>query len=126
MRRPILHSVATALIAGFALAALGFAVLAGYGAGPPATSATSDSASGRLDDGAALFEARCARCHDVAEAAAPLHEAGDRATGEQALRAFLAGHGKSAASEDPAIIDFLLAQPLPAEEPEPADDDFEL
>jgi mono/diheme cytochrome c family protein len=123
MRRPVLHTVASALGAGFALAVLSFAFLANYGATESArTGAAPLAAPG---NGAVLFADRCARCHSEAEAAAPLHHAADASAAQRALAQFLAGHGKSAHDENAPIVAFLATVP-PAATVETDSEDFEL
>jgi mono/diheme cytochrome c family protein len=110
------------LALGFALACALFAWRAATPVAAPVTAA--DAA------GAALFEARCARCHEAGEFTARL-AAPDRAVAAGRLLEKLADHGDTGFADDVAIVHWLATQagPPPEETPESdadAEDDYSL
>lgn len=117
MRQDLIRRVSIAVSLGFAAAALGFGWLAGLrhshadvtaAASAPAMA----SPQARIDSGRSTFETRCERCHEYADAAVPLVDAGaDVATGKAALKAFLDSHGKSSAEDSALIVEFLASLP---------------
>lgn len=121
MRQDLIRRVSISVSLGFAAAALGFGWLAGlrHDAPAAASSPVAEPATVSLEDriaqGRSAFETRCERCHDYADAAVPLVEAGsDVDAGKADLRGFLDRHGKSSASETELIVEFLAS--LPPEE----------
>ena len=58
-------------------------------------------------DGARLFATHCAICHQPADLARRLQAATDPAAARVDMAAFLARHGRSDATADGAIIDYL-------------------
>ena len=121
MRQDLIRRVSIFVSLGFAAAALGFGGLAGLKHGRPAaeTAATAESATmsaeDRIAQGRSAFETRCERCHDYADAAEPLVDAGsDVEAGKAELAAFLDRHGKSSTHETQLIVEFLAS--LPPEE----------
>lgn len=66
-------------------------------------------------DGAQLFATHCGMCHRSAELARDLQSAADLEAARAAMAAFLAGHGRSDAAADAAIIEYLAdsRSPMP-------------
>lgn len=60
-------------------------------------------------DGARLFATHCAMCHQPADLARRLQSAADPAAARAEMAAFLARHGRSDATADGAIIDYLAS-----------------
>ena len=60
-------------------------------------------------DGARLFKTHCAMCHQPADLARRLQSAADPAAARAEMAAFLARHGRSDATADGAIIDYLAS-----------------
>lgn len=121
MRQDLIRRVSISVSLGFAAAALGFGLLAGLRHAPPAAADASIAAPAtvstedRIAHGRTAFEARCERCHEYADAAGPLVDAGsDVDTGKADLAAFLVRHGKCSAEQTGLIVDFLAS--LPPEE----------
>lgn len=121
MRQDLIRRVSISVSLGFAAAALGFAWLAGLRHAPPDSAVVSISAPAtvstkdRIAQGRSAFETRCERCHDYADAAVPLVDAGDDIdAGRAELASFLDRHGKSSAGESQLIVEFLAS--LPPEE----------
>lgn len=117
------------LAAGFAFACLLFAWRAGA---PPAVPLA--AADAVAVDGAAVFAARCARCHAAGEFTARL-AAPDRATAAGRLLEKLDDHGDTPFADDLAIVRWLAAQaadgvppddPGPDADAEDAEDDYRL
>lgn len=119
------------LAAGFALACALFAWRASAPAAPPAIAPASAPS-----DGAALFAARCARCHQAGEFTARL-AAADRAAAAGRLLETLDDHGDTGFADDVAIVHWLATQapadgappperPGPDDDAEDAEDDFTL
>jgi len=71
---------------------------------PPPPASVSASLPGER-----IYQARCARCHDLAESAGPLTDAGDPQQARAELLAFLARHRKSDPAENAAIVEYLEA-----------------
>ena len=121
MRQDLIRRVSISVSLGFAAAALGFGWLAALRHAPPAAADASSaapatvSAEDRIAQGRTIFETRCERCHEYADAAIPLVDAGsDVDAGKAELAAFLDRHGKSSADESRLIVEFLAS--LPPEE----------
>jgi mono/diheme cytochrome c family protein len=64
-------------------------------------------------NGAQLFATHCAMCHKPAELARRLQSAPDPEAARADMAAFLAGHGRSDADADAAIIDYLANTTAP-------------
>jgi mono/diheme cytochrome c family protein len=64
-------------------------------------------------NGAQLFATHCAMCHKPAEPAQRLQSAADPKAARADMATFLAGHGRSAADADAAIIDYLASTTAP-------------
>ncbi len=64
-------------------------------------------------DGAQLFATYCATCHKPADLARRLQGAADSEAARAKMTAFLAGHGRSDAQADAAIIDYLANRSAP-------------
>ncbi len=121
MRQDLIRRVSISVSLGFAAAALGFGWLTGLRHAPPSAAdasiaaPASASAEDRIALGRTAFEERCERCHDYADAAVPLVDAGsDVDAGKAELAAFLDRHGKSSADQSRLIVEFLAS--LPPEE----------
>lgn len=118
MRQDLIRRVSISVSLGFAAAALGFGWLAGLRSPPaqrPAAAAAVPapvSPQALIERGRGAFEARCERCHEPADAALPLVDAGsDVAAGKANLMAFLDRHGKCSADESTLIVEFLASLP---------------
>ena len=121
MRQDLIRRVSISVSLGFAAAALAFGWLAGLRHTPPAAADASIIASApvaaedRIAQGRTAFEERCERCHEYADAAVPMVDAGsDVDAGKAELAAYLGRHGKSSPDESRLIVDFLAS--LPPEE----------
>jgi hypothetical protein len=64
-------------------------------------------------DDAQLFATHCAMCHKPAELARRLQSAPDPEAARADMAAFLAGHGRSDADADAAIIEYLAKTTAP-------------
>jgi mono/diheme cytochrome c family protein len=64
-------------------------------------------------NGAQLFATHCAMCHRPAEPAQRLQSAADPKAARADMATFLAGHGRSDAEADVAIIDYLANTTAP-------------
>ena len=73
------------------------------------TAQAADPATSTAPDGARLFAAHCAMCHQPADLARRLQSAADPAAARAEMAAFLARHGRSDATADGAIIDYLAS-----------------
>ncbi len=134
MRPAAVRRLSLLLMAGFALAAVGFTLVVGHHQGTPepapVQAAPAASPAVAAPDGAALYQRRCGRCHDLPEMARALRRHPEDPRG-WAID-FLTGHRHSAPAENGPIVDHLIAvtadieaAPEPAPEDE-AEDDFSL
>jgi hypothetical protein len=103
------------------LIAVSVAVHAAQAADPATSNEPHASGSARpepdiaapAEDGAQHFATHCAMCHKPAELARRLRGAADPKAARADLAAFLAGHGRSGADADAAIIDYLANSRAP-------------
>lgn len=134
MRPSAVRRLSLFLMAGFVLASGGFALVVGHHLAKPdpvpASSRPGTAPQIAVPDGAALYQRRCARCHDLPEMAQALRRHPEDPRG-WAID-FLAGHRHSAPTENGAIVDHLItvtadieAAPDPVPE-DAAEDDFSL
>jgi len=90
---------------------LGAVLLFGWAATrplPPAPTMAEPFEPAPVPTGAALFGQHCARCHDLAEAAASLQQASDRDAEADALRVFLRRHYGPSPEGNALIVNHLL------------------
>lgn len=90
------------------LAAAGFAVVVSHDGTPPPNAAAPPRVA--QTDGAALFEQRCARCHELTELIGPLQMQMDREQAHSDLLAFLNRHRHASAAENEILAAWLVAQ----------------
>lgn len=134
MRPAAVRRLSLLLMAGFALAAVGFTLVVGHHQGTPAPApvqaAPAASPSVVAPDGAALYQRRCGRCHDLPEMARALRRHPEDPRGW--AMAFLTAHGHSSSSENGPIVEHMIAATADIElapDPDPeeeAEDDFSL
>ena len=108
MRPSLVNRSVIALSSLLALACAGFAWVVEHppraAPEPPPPASVSASLPGER-----IYQARCARCHDLAESAGPLTDADDLQQARAELLAFLARHRKSDPAENAAIVEYLEA-----------------
>lgn len=107
MRPSLVNRSVIALSSLLVLACAGFAWVVEH---PPRAAPEPPPASVSASlPGERIYQARCARCHDLAESAGPLTDAGDPQQARAELLAFLARHRKSDPAENAAIVEYLEA-----------------
>lgn len=107
MRPSLVNRSVIALSSLLVLACAGFAWVVEH---PPRAAPEPPPASVSASlPGERIYQARCARCHDFAESAGPLTDAGDPQQARAELLAFLARHRKSDPAENAAIVEYLEA-----------------
>ncbi len=121
MRQSLVNRSVIALSSVLVLACAGFAWVVEHPTRTAPASLLPGTGSGVLT-GAVSFEARCARCHDIDEAAAPLVEPADPQLARAGLLAFLARHRKSDPAENAAIVEYLEAEAVARQQPAPEND----
>lgn len=134
MRPAAVRRLSLMLMAGFALAAIGFTGVVGHhqGVSEPAAAQVAPATTPAVTapDGAALYQRRCARCHDLPEMARALRKHLEDPRGWAVE--FLAGHRHSTPAENGPIVDHLMAATAdiePSSDPDSEDeveDDFSL
>jgi mono/diheme cytochrome c family protein len=120
MRQSLVNRSVIALSSLLVLACAGFAWVVEHppraAPEPPLPVSVSASLPGER-----IYEARCARCHDIDEGAGPLIDADDPKQARAELLAFLTRHRKSDPAENAAIVEYLEA--AVAGQAEPATED---
>lgn len=107
MRPSLVNRSVIALSSLLVLACAGFAWVVEH---PPRAAPEPPPASVSASlPGERIYQARCARCHDLAESAGPLTDADDLQQARAELLAFLARHRKSDPAENAAIVEYLEA-----------------
>lgn len=107
MRQSLVNRSVIALSGLLVLACAGFAWVVEY---PPRAAPEPPPASVSASlPGEQIYQARCARCHDIGEGAGPLIDADDPQQARAELLAFLTRHRKSDPGESAAIVEYLEA-----------------